>query len=125
MNKRERKKYLKKKHEYFDPKECWDLDCNITKYVLPRLKYFRKHTSSYPGTLNNENEWNEILDKMIMAFEYRNQGDDWWFKNPRWNYIDYPELCTFKEHIEEDRRRNLAMQEGFELFGKWFLNLWD
>ena len=49
MNKRTRKKRLKKQGLYVNPKETWDLDCNIAKYVLPRLKLFKKLNNGYPG----------------------------------------------------------------------------
>ena len=47
MNKRVHKKRLKKQGLYVNPKETLDLNCNIAKYVLPRLKLFKK--------LNNKN----------------------------------------------------------------------
>lgn len=42
MNKRTRKKWLKKQGLYINPKEMMNLDCNIAKYVLPRLKMYKK-----------------------------------------------------------------------------------
>lgn len=49
MNKRVYKKRLKKQGLYVNPKETLDLDCNIAKYVLPRLKLFKKLNNGYPG----------------------------------------------------------------------------
>lgn len=42
MNKRIRKKQLKKLDAYVDPKETWDLDISFAKYMVPRLKTFKK-----------------------------------------------------------------------------------
>lgn len=71
MNKRIRKKWLKKQGLYVNPKETQNLDCNIAKYVLPRLKMYKKLTIAYPGygEANTPEKWDELLDKMIWSFE--------------------------------------------------------
>ena len=71
MNKRTRKKWLKKQGLYVNPKETWSLDCNIAKYILPRLKLYKKLTIAYPGCgeANTPEKWDKILDKMIWSFE--------------------------------------------------------
>ena len=42
MNKRTRKKWLKEQGLYVNPKETWNLDYTIAKFMLPRLKLFKK-----------------------------------------------------------------------------------
>lgn len=71
MNKRVYKKRLKKQGLYVNPKKTLDLDCNIAKYVLPRLKLFKKLNNGYPGIegMETEEKWDEALDKMIWSFE--------------------------------------------------------
>lgn len=49
MNKRVHKKWLKKQGLYVNPKETWNLDYTIAKFVLPRLKLFKKLNNGYPG----------------------------------------------------------------------------
>ena len=78
----------------FDDTELWNLDTTILKFVLPRLKRFRECTIGYPPEFKTLEEWQECLDKMI-------------------DNIDK----IIKS--EED-----ADYEGFELFKKYFFNLW-
>lgn len=61
MNKRTRKKWLKKQKLYVNSKEIWNLDCNIAKYILPRLKMYKKLTIAYPGydEANTPEKWDE------------------------------------------------------------------
>lgn len=144
MNKRQRKKYLKSKGKYISMSELWDLDYNIAKYLLPRLKAFKKNTMSTPASLTEE-EWDDILGKMIIAFEYIITEDSWWIDDPRYDYIDY---CHFSHsltkeglrqlniteeergkkikeaHFKEEKRRCAVIEEGLTLFAKYFRELW-
>lgn len=103
MNKRTRKKWLKKQGLYVNPKELWSLDCNIAKYVLPRLKMYKKLTIAYPG-------YDEALDKMIWSFEQVAN-----------NYEIYMSI-NFKDSEWRDKCKDLndEIQEGLMLFAKWF-----
>lgn len=53
MNKRQRKKYAKRHGTYVDCKETWNLDCTIAKFIIPRLKLYKKVINGYPGRLNS------------------------------------------------------------------------
>lgn len=93
----ERKELYKKQRieRGFDDTELWNLDSTILKFVLPRLKAFKECTCGYPGTVKSEEEWQNILQKMIDSIEkiINDNADD----------EDY---------------------DGFELFKKYFFNLW-
>lgn len=145
MNNRQRKKWLKKHGKYVNPKECWCLDYTIAEFVLPRLKKFKKDNNGYPGILSGEDEWDEILDKMILAFDYIIHDDDWWMFNLKYDYTsglkfeevgrengfirthivkeDWVDEIEQNYHIEA-KRRNDVIEEGLELFVKYFRNLW-
>lgn len=86
----------------FSDGDLWDLDVHLAKIILPRLIYFRKQPlMSYPIGLT-EDEWLEILDKMIFAFATVVEGP-WDVEPSDWDDV----------------------QEGLDLFGKWFTHLWD
>ena len=144
MNKRQRKKYLKSKGKYISMSELWDLDYTFADFILPRLKAFKKNTISVPAQLS-ETEWNDILDKMILAFEYIITEDSWWIDDPRYDYIDYCHLShsltkdglrqvniteeergkKIKEaYFREEKRRRAVIEEGLELFAHYFRDLW-
>lgn len=42
MNTRQRKKQLKKNGDYISLEELWNFDKTIAKFLVPRLKQFRK-----------------------------------------------------------------------------------
>lgn len=105
MNKRIRKKQLKKAKVYVDPKETWDLDISLAKYILPRLKAFKKNTTGYPCSLSSMDEWYGILDKMILTFTYITEG---------FIFESEPYENGLMEKVEE----------GLELFRQYYFNLW-
>ena len=145
MNKRQRKKWLKQHGLYVNPKECWNLDTTIAEFVFPRLKQFKKDYDVCPGTLESMEEWDDILDKMILAFEYIVHKYDWWLFNSKYDYTDgikfveikrengfvqtrYEEegwvVDIRKNHEDEEKRRNTVIKEGLELFAEYFQYLW-
>lgn len=84
----------------FDNSELWCLDSAICKFILPRLKQFKEYKIGHPCNLS-EKEWNEVIDKMIKAFEVYDDDND----------IDVKE-------------RNKIIDEGFQLFIDYFGHLW-
>lgn len=148
MNNRRRKKWLKQHGEYVNPRECGNLDCTFAKFALPRLKYFKKHTRGYPGKVGAETpeEWDKVLDKIILAFQYVTEYDNWWIDDPKYDYIDglifsnkpapsNPKRMIMhideedwvneirKAHTDEEKRRNQVIEDGLTLFAKWFQHL--
>ena len=147
MNKRQRKKWSKQHDLYVNPRECWCLDYTIAKFVLPRLKQFKKDNIGYPerDEADTPEKWDEILDRMILAFEYV-IDDDWWIDNPRYDYTEGLEMKFVQDessgfnhiifeqtehskeikkvYIEERKRRQTVIQEGLDLFAKFFQDLW-
>ena len=81
----------------FDDTELWNLDETILKFILPRLKEFRKQTSCFPMEFNTLEEWLEVIDKMIGGIE---------------------------DALKDTYSVKTADSEGFELFKKYFFCLW-
>ena len=96
MNMRRKKKYIKN-HMYQD---TWNLDYYISKFVLPRLKLFKKVTMGFPCDLKSIDEWYDILDKMIAAFEI---------------------LATDELNTQDEQK---IVNEGLDLFRKYYQDLW-
>jgi hypothetical protein len=86
----------------WDDSQTWNLDARFSEYMLPRLRRFREIHCAYPCELTPE-EWNAILDKMIFAMEW---------------------LSTDMLEREETVEMWNKVQEGMELFGKFFTSLW-
>lgn len=98
MNKRQ----AKKKRNKSIYRDTWNLDWAIAKFVHPRLVMYKKVTDGYPGTLESPEEWDEILDKMIFAFEAIIKDD-------------------FVLYSKESRK---IIDEGLDLFRKYYFDLW-
>lgn len=145
MRQRTRKKWLKKHGQYIAPKELWNLDYTVAKFVLPRLIKFKENSLGFPGydEADTMDKWQDILQKMITAFEYIVTNDNWWVDDPRYDYsdgihieIDKDKKTLFHFRIDdwtkeiknnrdtEQDRRNEAIKEGLELFSKYFRHLW-
>ena len=89
--------------------DLWGLDYFLAKIIIRPLKRFRKlNKTGYPAELKSMDEWRKILDKMIWSFEYSLRGE---LTNDTVSQDEYEKL--FKKE-----------QEGFELFGKYFRDLW-
>lgn len=88
------------KHDFPDG-EVWETYNVIARQIVPRLRAFRaldKH--GYPEALGSMDEWNKALDKMIYAFE---------------QVMYIPLMPEYRK----------AFDEGFALFCKYYLYLWD
>lgn len=133
MNNRQRKKWLKKQDLYVNPKETWSLDITLAKYIIPRLKKFKELENGYPGRgeMDTPEKWDKALDKMIQAFEYVIDLDEYWIDDPRYDYTDimFGKNKEFYEKIKENKRsedirRLAAINEGLQLFAKYYMSLW-
>lgn len=81
--------------------DLWSLDITIAKLVLPYLKKFREAVGGYPSDLNSLEEWEAILDKMIKAFG-----------------------LIANEAIFDTAVKNEPIEEGLDLFRKYYFSLW-
>jgi len=91
--------------------EMWSLDCAICEFLIPRLKMFRRNKGGHPACFKSDEEWNEVLDKMIYAFE--------WSMFEVNNCGKYNELTD--EAIEDGWKK---YEEGMKLFSDNFRGLW-
>lgn len=100
--------------------ECWNLDVSIAALILPRLIHFRDSYSGVPSmfikydeqsNIINEKEaydkWREVLNKMIDAF-----------------YL-VAAAVNFSCEVEELKAISERIDEGLQLFAKYYLSLWD
>lgn len=100
----------------FDRTAYWNLDSYITNIALPVLKWYRTNGSGYPvleevkdkSSEEQQQAWNDALDKMINAFQAMKNFD---------NCIDI-ENINYEEH-------NKIVSDGLHFFAKHFRGLWD
>ena len=87
---------------HIDKWDTWSMDHTLAHIILPMLKQLKATNHGYPSELT-EQEWDEIQDKMIWAFEQKIKDD------------------MYDSSAEEHAK----MEEGFRLFGEYYQNLWD
>ena len=103
FDKRGWKFWFQRRTRGWSDNDTWSLDHTLSKFILPRLKRFRDVQNGYPGgDVKSEEEWLEILDKMILGMELSARG--------QWD-------CTDKE----EHKKAL---EGMKLFGEYYFDLW-
>lgn len=88
----------------FDESETWSLDSTIARFIYPRLKCFYNDGDifSHPGNLSSE-EWEQIVEKMVKAFE----------------------LIVTVEDLKRTKEENAIIDEGLDLFKEYFFDLWN
>jgi hypothetical protein len=108
-----------------DNYDTWSMDSTLSLLIHPMLVQLKATQHGHPANMT-EQEWNEILDEMIWAFEQKCR-DDW-----ESDYYEYEDDNTERFGLKlvwEDRAGAKAHQErmtnGFMLFGKYYENLWD
>lgn len=87
----------------FNPNETWSLDSTICSFILPRLKYFNQTKKAIPIEYTEE-QWDEILQKMIDCFQIMEDG--------------YKDFGLIDENDDE------KVKEGLKLFSENFTKLW-
>lgn len=98
--KREFHLYKQRLTEEMDDSETWSLFTVHAKWFVPRLKRFIEVRNGHPGNITDE-EWTEILKKILFAFEI----------------ISMDDLESLSNNYDE-------VQEGLQLFSKWYMDLW-
>ena len=109
-----------------DKHDTWSMDHTLAPIILPMLKQLKETNHGYPALLG-ENEWDDIMDEMIWAFEQKCR--DHWEADYYGPYID-GEDGVFSGHFEWTDNEGLKahqerMTNGFKLFGEYYENLWD
>lgn len=87
----------------FPIEEVWNTDNTIAQLIVPRLQAFKaldKHGG--PPDFSEMREWNNAIQKMIDAFE----------------------LMKYVGGVDTKEEERIV-EEGLDLFRKYFRSLWD
>lgn len=99
--------------------EMWNLDDTISKWIVPKLKEFKKTAQGYPAYLNSFEQWQDILDEMIFGFEWPTEETEWYAEN-----VFYLTGDAKEEKIKEFEARIDRAKKGRMLFAEHFNGLW-
>jgi len=93
----------------YSDSDVWDIDCYISHWMPSALRRLRHSGNSYPADLSGRDEWDKILDEMILGFEATRKVQELEFGS-----------------TEEERSLVLAQaNRGLELFRRHYFDLWD
>lgn len=128
-----------------DPWDTWNMAETLADIILPMLKQLRDEKHGSPGDLGpfqetsntsqqycfdwykdddnaawdlGHKQWCEIMDKMVWSFEQvvdRERDDQFHAKGPKGRNFN---IQGYKAYYEK-------IQEGLNLFGRYYMNLWD
>jgi hypothetical protein len=106
--------------------DTWSMDSTLSHIVLPMLIQLKATQHGHPANLT-EQEWDDILDEMIWAFEQKCRDDGW--EGDYYTYEEDKDAAFGLKLVWEDRKGQKAHQKrmtnGFSLFGKYYEGLWD
>lgn len=130
-----------------DKWDTWSLDHTLALIIAPALKHYKETSQSYSGAFTTQEEWNVVLDKMIFAFETLTT-DNWEDQfhsgthdmkfipiDDEGNEVDKKDAVMYRTvkgpndtHVFDEAGWNAyndRIQEGLDLFGKYYRSLWD
>lgn len=116
--------FFQKLFKGYSDSELWNFDYTMAKWILPRLKRFKKDSISFPAELETPDKWDEILDKMIWSFDYivnQDKYEDEIMEKYKDNEIDEDGHYRW---IKDTKELSAKCQEGLDLFGTYFRSLW-
>ena len=143
--KNEIKWYIQRaRHGYADI-DTWDIDVWFLEIMPKILKQYKENLHGAPTTRSisgNIEEWKKIISRMIFLLHemdenkctYTNPYEEEYFKYLEEKYLDKKEKTYHMTELgklyfgEEENKRNymnLCKEEFFNLFSKYFYNLWD
>lgn len=127
--------------------EIWNLADFMARYIYRKLKAFKDYPRvGYSPRYESPEEWEKDLDKMIFAFRFMVIKDLSIKNKERKKFFKDLGILDFEAEVEENKvllkdfpffneplyhnaevEKELydKAQEGFELFGKNYLSLWD
>jgi hypothetical protein len=119
--------------------ECWSLDWTFTKFILPRLKHFKKiNVHTHPPDITPE-RWEEILDELIWTFEYMLDEEkfnpmppvmyvrgniDQYFENVKREQTP-EQKQAWENYIKKSQELEERRKKGMLLFAEYYQQLWD
>jgi hypothetical protein len=93
----------------------WSAYTFIAEFALPLVRHLRKNHHGYPGSLKHGDDWIVILWQIEFALAWCHYEDD----------IFLTEYYKTEEGVEKVRKLDKFVQNGLDLFAKYFRNLWD
>jgi hypothetical protein len=120
--------------------DTWCLHCHLSKVIYQSLCHLKIHNHGYPITLKaidtkeladkdkekalynaNEETWNLIMSKMIVAFKLASEIGT----GEREHYSPKMDKKYQEDYKCLTKKEDKVMKEGMQLFIKHYFHLWD
>lgn len=106
-----------------DKYDTWNMDDTLALIISPMLKQL-KETQHGAGRVDNEDVPKELWATQQPLYDV----DENYFK--RWDWVLNEMIWAFEHHSQNDVLKFSEadverIKNGFRLFGKYYLNLWD
>jgi hypothetical protein len=110
---KEIKYFIQRGKRGYSDRDLWDFDNYLSKIIPPAVRHLAKNAMGCP----------EILEEIAQGFEAAEQ-----IKTLKYHFAwnkDGSEKYTMEYKEEKQKQIAVKFDRGMELFGKYFLNLWD
>lgn len=135
--------WIQRRRRGFDDRELWSLDYTFAEFAAPRLRELAKRIHGCPTDLVKNDDvdkacmtWQRHINMMARAFELIVlDNDDIDYSDVKMVEVGKTKFGTkikivvdeekdkLRKRVEKERQEE--MDEGLELFHKFFRNLWD
>ena len=122
-----------KGHLKLSVKEVWNLKAHLASCIYDSLLQFKNlDRTSYPGDISDET-WEEYLDKMLFSFKeissnFKNDPLEIYSKDKNLSDIFTEDFSDYSERtlvMNESKKYFDKINEGLNLFSKYYNDLWD
>lgn len=107
-------------HDY----DTWSMDHTLSRIIYPMLVKFKADAMSFPTTLDQSDvpDFLQLKEGLTEEAEFDIYEKQWeWVLNEMINAFDF---CSSSEDSYPPLDENERIQNGLELFGKYFRHLW-
>ena len=104
--------------------DVWQMDYWFIKIIPKMLRQLRDKGMGYPSKFKSKEEWHDELNKMIYYLEQSNPLDNKEENEYSTDKNFEPEKFLQRE-LEIQKQKNEMKDKFFELFSKYFYELWD
>lgn len=114
------KMFIQRGRRGFSRVDTFDLHTYLSRVIADSVTHLKEHSIGWPGEPMTLEEWDEILDKIILGFRSAIEKDSCYK-----DYDNPDEEAAEAEYQAKMAKLDAQFDEGFDLFKKYFFHLWD
>lgn len=108
----------------YSSSDIWNMYCWFLETAKPMLVYLRNHHCGVPMEFeNNSDGWDDVLDEMISCLDMMDEVNV--YDHFGFGRCDYWKKITKEDYEKIYRTMEENKNRFFELFSKYFYDMWD